>query len=84
MTNRNERGSVLITTVIALLVVASLSAALLSSVAVENDRSLSNDDVVTGDFLADGAAEIAEKVVLRSVVNFAELPAGVLNYNINV
>lgn len=83
MTHRNETGSVLITSVIAILVVASLSAALLSSVAVENNLSLSNDDLVTGDFLADGAAEIAEKVVLRSVVNFAELPREVVQYDIN-
>lgn len=83
MRHRNETGSVLITSVIAILVVASLSAALLSSVAMENNLSLSNDDVVTGDFLADGAAEIAEKVVLRSVVNFAELPKDVVEYDIN-
>lgn len=81
-TTRNERGAVLITTVVALLLVASLSAALLTTVAVEDSKSRSNDDVVTGDFLADGAAEIAEKLVLRSVVNWMELPRGVNDYEI--
>ena len=75
-TTRNETGAVLITTVVAILMVASLSAALLTTVAVEDTKSRSNDDIVTGDFLADGAAEIAEKLVLRPVVNWMELPRG--------
>ncbi len=80
--NSQQRGSVLITSVIAILVVSALSAALLTTVLIEDSQSRSNDDLVTGDFLADGAAEIAEKLVLKNVVGWLDLPRGVQTYEI--
>jgi len=79
---RSDRGTVLISSVIALVLIASLSAALFVTVGVEDRQSRTNDDLVSGGFLADGAAEIAEKIVLKSVVNFMELPREVVELEI--
>ena len=66
---RRERGSILISGILSLVVISGLAVALFTTVSVEESRSRMNESQVTGRFLADGGAEICEKLILKSLSN---------------
>jgi len=75
----SNRGSVLIMAIISTFVMAALATALFTNVVATNDQSLQNRSVVTADFLAEGAAEMCEKILLRNAANHDSIePGGIL------
>jgi len=71
---REQRGSVLISGIVTILVIAGLSAALFTTVAVEEGSSRRNGSQAHGRFVADGGAEVVEKLILKSLANHDPLP----------
>lgn len=67
MRKDTERGSILISGIVAILVITGLSAALFTTVLVEDGASRMNEHQATGEFLVDGGLEICEKLILKSL-----------------
>ncbi len=71
-----ERGSILITSIIVIFVLASLSAALLTTVLAQNSQGQTNERRTRGSYMAEGATEVVEKTLLQGIANFIALPSG--------
>ncbi|MBI1850908.1 MAG: hypothetical protein HYR85_11240 [Planctomycetes bacterium] len=70
-----ERGAILITSIIVIVILASLSAALVTSVLAQNTQAVTNARKVRASSLAEGATEVVEKQLLQGISNFVPLPA---------
>jgi type II secretory pathway pseudopilin PulG len=72
---RRETGSILVTSVVVLVILASLSAALVTSVLAQNTQAVTNERKLRASALAEGATEVVEKQLLQGISNFVPLPA---------